>query len=235
MGNKNLTTVSDTLFAGVDAPYSWMFAQTFHNSGLSEIPESLFASVVGTPQELMFYHTFSNTPIESVPGNLFGGISGNATNAQNMFGGTFAGCKSLKTFPEGLFANLTGNAAVSMFESFCQNCTGLESVPAEMFTMFSGTPQYRPYGAAFAGCSNLKTIGAPFFGDHSMGTACSWCTPFGSMFDNCTSLTGDSAKMRLSDGTVVYAYDAVGYDGDMDTYLNATGLADYDQIPDNWK
>ena len=54
---------------------------------------------------------------------------------------------------------------------------------------------------------------------------------FASTFAYCTSLTGPSAR---TNGQYLYEiWPDVDYY--MNTYENATGLSDYDQIPYNWK
>ena len=91
---ENLITADGPLFSGTITPAERMFADTFYDTAITNIPADLFAGIRGAPAERMFYNTFyACSELQSIPENLFAGISGPA--ASNMFWQTFANCSSL--------------------------------------------------------------------------------------------------------------------------------------------
>lgn len=91
---QNLTTIDGPLFNGTITPANSMFASTFANTAITNIPADLFAGIRGAPASSMFADTFHGcSELQSIPENLFAGISGPA--ATDMFSFTFANCTSL--------------------------------------------------------------------------------------------------------------------------------------------
>ena len=119
-----LQTVEGPLFSGTITPALGVFERTFSNSGLTNIPENMFAGVRGAPADSMFYWTFNGTEITSIPENLFAGIYG--APADSMFFGTFQNTK-ITGIPENLFAGISGPTADGMFYNtfaYCSYLTG---------------------------------------------------------------------------------------------------------------
>ncbi len=223
---KNLTTVDGPLFSGTITPAESMFRSTFFATAITEIPADLFAGIRGAPAESMFYGTFSSSAITSIPADLFAGIQG--APAESMFSGTFA-YTAITSIPADLFAGIQGAPAKSMFSGTFRNCANLQSIPSDLFAGISGAPAERMFDSTFNKCANLQSIPENLFAGISGPVAeyMFWLT-----FADCTSLTGPSARIN---GQYLYeiwpGIGALGYD----TYENATGLSDYDQIPYIWK
>ena len=250
---KNLTTADGPLFSGTITPAKSMFYNTFAGTAITEIPADLFAGIRGAPAEMMFYHTFSNTAITEIPANLFGTLNGDG--APMMFYQTFYNCKNLTTadgplfsgtitpaeemfyhtfygsaitsIPANLFAGIQGAPASDMFDSTFYG-TAITSIPADLFAGIRGAPAVNMFDSTFRNCYQLQSIPENLFAGIS-GPAAN--RMFGLTFANCTSLTGPSAR---TNGQYLYEIwpNVAGY---MGTYSNATGLSDYDQIPDDWK
>ena len=105
-----------------------MFYSMFSNSGLTSIPENLFAGIFGAPAESMFTGTFSGTQITSIPADLFAGISG--APAESMFYYTFADTR-ITSIPENLFAGISGPVADGMFSHTFDSCSALTGPSAQ--------------------------------------------------------------------------------------------------------
>jgi hypothetical protein len=106
-----------------------MFNGTFRNcTGLTSIPEKLFAGISGAPAERVFAETFYGcTGLTSIPENLFGDISGPA--ASLMFDHMFFDCVNLT----GPSARINGKYLYEIWPDLAStsrsyiyyNCTGL--------------------------------------------------------------------------------------------------------------
>ena len=223
--NTALTDIPADLFAGVrGAPAANMFYSTFSNTALTDIPADLFAGIRGAPADSMFISTFSDTAITSIPANLFGTLNGDG--APNMFSWTFADCANLTTIEGPLFSG-TLTPADHMFNYTFSN-TALTEIPADLFAGIRGAPAEFMFSRTFRGCSELQSIPENLFAGIS-GPAANHMIYY--TFADCTSLTGPSARINGQ-----YLYEIwPDITGDMNTYENATGLSDYDQIPNNWK
>ena len=251
-GCDQLQTIEGPLFSGTITPAESMFSQMFDNSGLTNIPADLFAGIQGAPAETMFIGTFSGTQITSVPANLFGELNGDG--APNMFQSTFSGCDQLQTIegplfsgtitpaesmfsntfsgsgltniPADLFAGVQGAPARLMFAGTFYG-SGLTSIPADLFAGVRGAPADRMFSSTFYN-TNITSIPENLFAGISGPVADGM---FLRTFYSCTSLTGPSAR---TNGQYLYEiWPDVIYN--MSTYSGATGLSDYDQIPDKWK
>ena len=108
-----------------------MFCYTFEGcTGLTSIPEKLFASITGSPAQSMFSSTFSGcTGLASLPEGLFASITGSASY---MFSSTFSGCTGLESIPENLFGNISGGVQYYMFRSTFSGCTSLTGPSARI-------------------------------------------------------------------------------------------------------
>jgi hypothetical protein len=115
-----LTSLPETLFAGITKPISYMFYQTFYGcSGLTSLPAGLFSGITGAP----------------VP---------------YMFTSTFAVCSGLTSLPSGLFATINGAPAAWMFQDTFAACSGLTGLlPNNLFGTYTGAPAERMFGGTF--------------------------------------------------------------------------------------
>ena len=107
-------------------------------------------------------------------------------------------------------------------------------IPAGFFAGIHGTPDAGMFYSMFTG-SGFTSIGAPLFDDLSFGLADG---AFEFMFRACYGLTGESAKMKLNDGSIKYLYEVypdAPYDQVGGCYYGASGLTDYANMPYNWK
>ena len=221
-----ITEIPADLFAGISgAPAAEMFEGTFYNcTQLQSIPADLFAGIQGAPASYMFDETFYNCiQLQSIPADLFAGIQG--APASYMFYRTFFNT-AITEIPDGLFAGIQGAPAGSMFSSTFSD-TAITEIPADLFAGIQGAPASSMFGYTFQGCDQLQSIPENLFGNISGPAASSM---FSNTFRACTSLTGPSARINGQ-----YLYEIWPNVSDMNTYMSATGLSDYDQIPSNWK
>ena len=221
-GCKNLTTVDGPLFSGTLTPAESMFAEMFYNSTITSIPENIFGNLTGDGAPSMFEQTFywckNLTTIERP---LF---SGTITPAERMFSYTFSNT-AITSIPDGLFAGIQGAPAGMMFSGTFNN-TALTEIPADLFAGIQGAPAESMFNTTFA-YTPITSIPENLFAGISGPAATNM---FVSTFAGCHSLTGPSAR---TNGQYLYEiWPNVSY---MYTYSGATGLSDYDQIPDNWK
>ena len=219
--NTQITSVPANVFGtltGDGAPY--MFADAFSGcKNLTTIEGPLYSGTL-TPAESMFSGTFYNTPITSIPDGLFDGISG--APAVSMFVNTFYNTP-ITSIPDGLFAGISGAPAEYMFDRTFYN-TQITSIP-DGLAGISGAPARSMFNLTFSN-TQITSIPENLFGDISGAEKYGM---FESTFSNCTSLTGPSARIG---GKYLYEIwpDYIG-----ETYRNATGLSDYDQIPYGWR
>ena len=84
-----------------------------------------------------------------------------------MFQGTFYGCSGLTgAIPDGLFGNLSGAPADSMFNSTFSGCSGLTSIPENLFGNISGTAQNAMFTETFYNCTSLTGPSARINGQY---------------------------------------------------------------------
>ena len=246
-GCTALTSIPEKLFA--NNPEVTNFFCTFCDcSSLTSIPENLFANC---PKATDFSSTFHNcSSLTSIPENLFA----NCPKATD-FSEIFYGCKALATIPEKLFAN---NKKVSSFSYVFARCSSITSIPANLFancseaTDFSGTfsetrissipenlfannPNATSFNFTFVGCSSLQSIPEKLF-DNNRKVA-----DFYSTFAGCSALTGESPYTMI-DGQKVHLYERQNYPehfttptDSQDCFYGCNKLADFAQIPTNWK
>ena len=221
---NQLQSIPENLFAGIHgAPAERMFSGTFYNTALTEIPADLFAGIQGAPADSMFYRTFSNTAVTSIPANLFGTLNGDG--APSMFERTFYECTNLTTVGGPLFSG-TLTPAENMFSGTFSN-TALTEIPADLFAGIQGAPAEDMFDSTFYSCSELQSIPENLFAGISGPAATDM---FAGTFVFCFSLTGPSARTNGQ-----YLYEIWPDVSNLQTYMGATGLSDYDQIPSNWK
>lgn len=127
-----------------------LFFSTFKDSGLSNIPSTLFSKLTGSAttgskMNNMFYYTFYNTPITSVPANLFR-IS---SVGDSTFRGTFAFCDRLGQDTNGKI-NSNNSPIMSHYDNMGVNNTG---------GIYSSRGTYA-FQAMFEGCTRLTDIAA---------------------------------------------------------------------------
>ena len=179
----NLTSISNSLFAGYTTASKYMFLYTFSGcTGLTSIPSGLYSNMT-TGAQNMFSYTFSGcTGLTSIPSGLFSGIT---TGTMYMFSHTFSGCTGLQTIPSGLFSNIT-TAANVMFEYTFSGCTRLQTIPANLFSGITvaagGMFKY-----TFSGCTGLQTIPSGLFSNVT-GANDNAASVFSNTFSGCTGL-----------------------------------------------
>ena len=134
----------------------------------------------------------------------------------------FAVCEKLTSIPEDLFANCPN---VTTFKSTFEECISLTSIPEDLF---ANCPNVTTFILTFAGCTSLTRIPENLFAN------CLYVTNFGGTFCECTGLTGEPIKLwkRVPNGsTNNYIGEPDGYG----CYYNATGLNNYENIPEYWR
>ena len=139
------------------------FYSTFKScTGLTGIPENLFAGVTGTPTTNMFYETFRDCSglKGKIPGNIFSGLNGPASSW--MFGSTFQGCTGLTGIGDGLFDGITNLSEYYVFNKTFADCTNLTG-PSATTKGSDGVrkPLYKEWpaavGAQVSGCYQNAT------------------------------------------------------------------------------
>ena len=133
----------------------------------------------------------------------------------------FYGCESLTSIPEDLFANCPN--VTTFEETFCY-CKSLTSIPEKLF---ANCPNVTTFADTFYRCKSLTSIPENLFAN------CLNVTKFVGTFYECTGLTGEPIKLweRVPNGS------ANGYEGTPDgnrCYYHATGLNNYENIPEYW-
>ena len=222
----NVAKISGSLgkiFPTMDDGTNPNFFGTFAMAPITEIPADLFAGIHGAPAAVMFTNTFMSAAITEIPADLFAGIQG--APAGSMFSGTFSGT-AITEIPDGLFAGIQGAPAEWMFNNTFSD-TAITNIPADLFAGIRGAPAEWMFGQTFYRCSELQSIPENLFAGISGPAASSM---FAGTFSNCTSLTGPSARINGQ-----YLYEIWPDVSNLQTYMGATGLSDYDQIPSNWK
>ncbi|MCL2757974.1 MAG: hypothetical protein FWE64_01485 [Alphaproteobacteria bacterium] len=148
-GFTGLTEIPETLFAGIERTGATMFQGTFADcTNLTSIPENLFATIKGPPQNSMFANTFNNTGITEIPENLFSSIQGLSADA--MFSGTFRNAGVTGSIPENLFAGIQGPPRAHMFaRTFADNPNMTGSIPENLFAGIQGSPESAVFDGTF--------------------------------------------------------------------------------------
>jgi hypothetical protein len=143
---------------------------------------------------------------------------------------TFTNSIELTSIPENLFAGLQGPPVSRMFYGTFHYCTSLTSIPAGLFAGISGPPAEHMFNSTFYGCMGLTSIPENLFGNLS-GPPAPYM--FAYTFTGCMGLTGPSAKIG---GQYLYELfpTATTYHT-RSCYYRASGLDDYDSMPDAWK
>ncbi len=212
--NTPITSIPENLFAGIECNAYGTFSYTFSGTNITSIPEKLFANIVWNDEypDSTFRSTFEYTPITSIPENLFDSFLEMDYFAMSwVFEATFSGCERLETLPNNLFAGLRW----------------------DMLEHYSGGIFYWTFG----NCSSLTEIPDNLFGDVvlnlSNGMEYAYENSFAETFSGSIGLSGASAR---TGGQYFYekwpdAPESI-FTG---MYYGATGLSDYDNIPEAWK
>ena len=134
----------------------------------------------------------------------------------------FTVCEKLTSIPEDLFANCPN---VTTFEETFADCTSLTSIPEKLF---ANCPNATSFERTFFYCKSLTSIPEKLFAN------CPNVTNFRGTFYECTGLTGEPIKLWkrvLNGSTNNYIGEPNGYG----CYCNATGLNNYENIPEYWR
>lgn len=215
----SITAIPASLFSDIHGSASSMFQGTFSNcASLTAIPEGLFAGVKGCASWL-FHSTFESCySLTAIPEGLFASIEG---NAPAMFSKVFCLCKSLQRLPNDLFAGVSGSAA-QMFTSSFAHCYSLQTIPDSLFARVSGGADWL-FTATFINCNSLTAIPSVLFagidGAQEM---------FKETFSGCGELSGETPIVR---GGKMWK----NFKGGGECFKGCTKLADYKEIPDDWK
>lgn len=181
---------------------AYEFTYMFHNTGLEEVPATLFSEVRDyssadftylfsecmnlktVPAGLFdrftkvtspgYRNLFDNSGIETIPAGLFA----QSTAVSSGFESLFENCPHLKRIEGSIFPETTSVSSVAYL--FC-NCPSLEEIPEDLFLPF-GEAKLK-FTATFAGCSSLQEIPAALFAANSK------TKQFSETFADCTSLT----------------------------------------------
>ena len=134
----------------------------------------------------------------------------------------FYRCESLTSIPEKLFANCPN---VTDFTLTFEYCTSLTSIPEDLF---ASCPNVKTFLKTFGGCTSLTSIPENLFAN------CLKVTNFVGTFYECTGLTGEPIKLweRVQNGST---NDYKGRPDGGGCYYNATGLNNYENIPEYWR
>ena len=133
-----------------------------------------------------------------------------------------------------IFPTLADGTQPTFFWAFKGQSYLTGELPAGFFAGIHGQLQDRMFANMFQ-LTAVTSIGSPLFDDLSGGMA---DNAFFGMFHYCSNLTGESAKMKLNDGTIKYLYEVypdATYDQVGTCYYGASGLSDYANMPSNWK
>ena len=132
----NLRSIPANLFSGITHSQSYMFWDTFANSGITGIPETLFAGITSGSRYALFDGTFRDcTSLTAIPEHLFDSIT---DSGYALFWQTFDGCTGVTSIPKNLFANLRGANKWMFYRTF-SGCTGLRGyIPPELFAGLNG-------------------------------------------------------------------------------------------------
>lgn len=235
---KNLSgEIPPDLFTGITgAPTTGMFSGTFSRCKnlTGAIPSKLFSGLSGAPAPSTFYGTFRDcTGLTKIPADLFSSMSGPPANG--MFDTTFMGCTGLTKIPSGLFKTISGPTAPYMFQGTFSGCTGLTgNVPSELFGKYTG--HIAGFNSTFGGCTGLTGIEDGIW-DISATTGSfedSFLDAFIGMFYGCTNIT--SASPSLAKGSNIKLWQKFGLPKyNSYVFFNCTKMADYNQIPWEWK
>ena len=205
-----ITSIPENLFKSIPAGGA-AFDGTFAGTNITKIPENLFANILFNGDLFaLFASTFENTPITSIPENLFTHVLNNADimDYSEAFWSTFYGCSQLSELPNNLFAGINLNNSIyssSIFAYTFADCVNLQTIPDNLL-----------------GASEINT--EVFDNNYTM---------FMGMFAGCNSLTGPSVRIN---GQYLYEIQPNDFnDNFIGMYYVATGLTDYNNIPEGWK
>ena len=139
---KNLTTIPESLFDGVNGGGIYMFWATFMNSGITAIPENLFSGITAAATR-MFYQTFEGCSSLSgyIPPSLFAGLikngSPNDTSNGVMMAQVFKNTGLSTTCPAGTVQFVTGYESYWGGKVSCVDenlvCDASEYLPAHWY------------------------------------------------------------------------------------------------------
>ncbi|MFQ6702689.1 MAG: hypothetical protein ACLRFO_00595 [Alphaproteobacteria bacterium] len=202
-------------------------AASAYSQAITEISGSLGAifPTLSDGSQPRFYSLFYDASFAEIPPELFEGIHG--APVSNMFALAFAYNDNLTGIPENLFSGIVGSAPY-MFHSTFEWCYFLTGIPENLFSGITGAAEGM-FLRTFSYCDGLTKIPENLFSgvtDLAEGV-------FLGTFSDCYYLTGPSARIN---GKYLYeiwpdaTWDQVGA-----MYYEATGLDDYDNIPDVWK
>ncbi|MBO7508812.1 MAG: InlB B-repeat-containing protein [Alphaproteobacteria bacterium] len=200
---SNLTSVAGNMFSGLGTTPR-MFYYTFAESGITSIPQGLFAGIVGSTQPDLFNMTFyaCSDLTGAIPSGLFpAGITG--APAANMFNYTFGENYNMPcSIPADLFSGISGavggtdsygytngeNTWSGTFYYFCSNASSTTFIPSTLFANITGD------------IGSVSTFSGVFDGS-GLATSCPtgyhrWATVAENYFDGHVSCVADSVAVQ---------------------------------------
>lgn len=247
--------VRNNLLTSIPSDDNGSFAEVENFTGafedcrnLAAIPSGIFRFCTNV---ISFQNTFSRCySLTAIPDGLFSGCY-SVVN----FSGTFSSCQALRAIPEDLFK---GCRNVTVFDLLFENCTMVSEIPAGLFlnsqkvtscyavfrnTGITAVPEgifdqfhyVTTYTNVFESCSKLKYVPADLFSNSNM------VQNFSAAFFGCSNMEGES-PYTVIDGIKCHLYERYDkpdyFSIPVETsgcFSGCTGLADYLEIPDNWK
>lgn len=228
--------------------YSDIFHNTFENcTSLTNLPEALFTNLGGRQfsQDAlslvsMFSYTFAGcSNIVSVPKKIFSNVYSTPQNDSVLrFLSTFANCTSLSNVDISWLDD--NQSCVLQLESVFENCTSLTALPAELFT----NGQRYMFTATFKGCVNLRSIPAKeqlvsplawvvleeIISTYPPSYYAKYGPRYKEMFSGCTAL-----ESNAPDFWTIISSDSRWTIVGTECFHDCTNVANYADIPSNWK
>ena len=146
------------------------------------------------------------------------------TGLESIYLGECTKLRKIASPSENSFNKIESDGATG-FENAFSGCTSLTEIPEDLF---SNCPQVTSFRETFKSCTNLTEIPTNLFSN------CLNVKSFFWTFANCTALTGEAPKLweRVPNGA---ENEYVGTPSGSCCFLNATGLSNYNDIPESWK
>ncbi|CAD6115267.1 phage tail protein I [Escherichia coli] len=184
-GCRALVSLPDDLFHGLNL--ASVFYRTFALTGLTHLPDNLFAETRGTNFESVFY---SAEKLTLVPRTLFH-LPLHDGDARIRLDAAFEFCSGLLTIDAGVFDGIM--TKIDSAKRIFRYCTALKAVPSRLF---AGAVNCESFNSAFDSCRALTFTGDEVFTGSGIRDAqlifayCSSLTTTGErLFADCLSLT----------------------------------------------
>ena len=186
-GCTNITSIPSDLLPA-STLFSGCYQEMFGNTGLTEIPSTLFSNVT-TLAGWCYYKMFCKTKITSIPSNLL-----NVTNVQQAcYGFMFEGCDLLESIPATLLPST--KTANNCYESMFDGCTSITSIPNTLFSNITANYSQYCFKYMFRGTS-ITSIYEDLLPNKTLGKGSLY-----GMFENCKELLSLPTNLLKWTGT----------------------------------